>query len=89
MRRLVLDGRRLRNLLLALGFLGLALAGGGLFAGREEYRTHEAVGAARFENGILKARHGALRERAAALLGRLETLDSELSRRSVLNSPVR
>lgn len=82
-RHLVLGWQGMRNLLLALGFLGLLLVGGGVVAGRDGYRVHGAIDAAGFENGILKERQDALRERASALRGRSETLDDELSERAV------
>lgn len=79
-RRLVLSRQGLRRLLLALGFLGLLVVGGGVAAGRDGYRFHGAVDAAGVENDLLKTRQDALRERASVLLGRQETLDGELSR---------
>ncbi len=85
-RRFVLGWQGMRNLMLAFGFLFLLLVGGGVAVAREEYRIHESVGAAELENGFLKARQDALRDRAAALLGRLETLDDEHSRRAGDNS---
>lgn len=63
--------------MLALGVCGLILVGGGVLAGRDGFRNHGAIGAARFENDMLKARQDALRQRASILFERLETLIDE------------
>jgi hypothetical protein len=76
-RHLVLGRQGLRNPLLALGVIGMLLVGGGLLAGRDWLLTHRAIGAARFENDILRARQDALRERATSLPGRLEAFEVE------------
>jgi hypothetical protein len=76
-RNLVISWRAARNAMLALGVCGTVLVGGGLLAGRDVFRTHGAVGAARSENEILKTRQDALRERASILLDRLETMNGE------------
>ena len=76
-----------RNALLALGVCGIVLVGGSLLAGRDGLRAGGAISAARFENGILKARQDALRERASILLDRLEATSQESAPLSAI--PVR